>query len=152
MLILQDDEPLLENADPHYSTTWLTNVPPGIIFNYMVDNKNAALDSVLLALADPTRRALLKSLMNRERTVTELAEPHDMTLAAVSKHLMVLERAHLVVKRKEGRIQHCRLNPKPLRSVAHLLLEYKAFWESQFDALEQFMKETHVKGKSDAED
>jgi DNA-binding transcriptional ArsR family regulator len=117
----------------------------------MVDNKSAALDAVLAALADPTRRAILKSLMRRERTVSELAEPHAMSLAAVSKHLMVLEQSGLVVKRREGRIQHCRLNPKPLRTVAHLLLEYKTFWENQFDALEQFMRETHSKGMSDAE-
>jgi DNA-binding transcriptional ArsR family regulator len=118
----------------------------------MVENKSASLDAVLMALADPTRRAILKSLARGERTVSEIAEPHKMTLAGVSKHLMVLERAKLVVKRREGRIQHCRLNPKPLRNVASLLLEYKAFWESRLDALEGLMRETHPKGNSDAQE
>ncbi len=112
----------------------------------MVDNKADSLDTVLMALADPTRRAILKQLSRREYTVNEIAEPYDISLAGVSKHIQVLEKAKLVVKRKEGRIQHCRLNPQPLGGVAKLLLEYKRFWENQFDALEKYLHETQSKG------
>lgn len=99
-----------------------------------------------MALADPTRRAILKQLARRESTVNEIAGPHDISLAGVSKHIQVLEKAKLVLKRKEGRIQHCRLNPQPLGSVAKLLLEYKRFWESRFDELEKYLHETLPKG------
>lgn len=112
----------------------------------MVDNKTDSLDAVLMALADPTRRAILKQLARRESTVNEIAEPYAITLAGVSKHIQVLEKAKLVVKRKEGRIQHCRLNPQPLGAVAKLLLEYKRFWEDRFDALEKYLQETQPKG------
>jgi DNA-binding transcriptional ArsR family regulator len=112
----------------------------------MVDNKADTLDAVLMALADPTRRAILKQLSRRESTVNEIAEPYGITLAGVSKHIQVLEKAKLVVKRKEGRIQHCRLNPQPLGAVARLLLEYKRFWESRFDELEKYLHETQPKG------
>ena len=118
----------------------------GFIFNRMVDNKAASLDAVLMALADSTRRAILKQLARRESTVNEIAKPHAITLAGVSKHLKVLEKERLVVKRKDGRIQHCRINPQPLGAVARLLIEYKQFWENQFDALEQYLKETQPKG------
>jgi DNA-binding transcriptional ArsR family regulator len=111
----------------------------------MVDNKSDSLDAVLMALADPTRRAILKQLSRHESTVNEIAEPHGITLAGVSKHIKVLERAKLVVKRKDGRIQHCRLNPQPLGAVARLLIEYKQFWENRFDALEKYLHETHSK-------
>lgn len=111
----------------------------------MVDNKADSLDTVLMALADPTRRAILKQLSRRESTVNEIAKPYGISLAGVSKHIKVLERAKLVVKHKDGvdgRIQHCRLNPQPLGAVAKLLMEYKRFWENQFDALEKYLKET----------
>ncbi|MEO6097846.1 MAG: metalloregulator ArsR/SmtB family transcription factor [Fibrobacteria bacterium] len=101
-----------------------------------------------MALADPTRRAILKQLSLRESTVNEIAKPYDISLAGVSKHIQVLEKARLVVKRREGRIQHCRLNPKPLGAVANLLIEYKHFWENQLDALEKFLQETEA-NKSD---
>lgn len=111
----------------------------------MVDNKADSLDMVLMALADPTRRAILKQLARKERTVNEIAKPYGISLAGVSKHIKVLEKAKLVVKHKDGkdgRIQHCRLNPQPLGAVARLLIEYKQFWESQFDALEKYLHET----------
>lgn len=111
----------------------------------MVDNKAGSLDAVLMALADPTRRSILKQLSRKESTVNEIAKPYGISLAGVSKHIKVLEKARLVVKYKDGadgRIQHCRLNPQPLGAVARLLLEYKRFWESQFDALEKYLHET----------
>jgi DNA-binding transcriptional ArsR family regulator len=113
----------------------------------MVDYKADSLDTVLMALADPTRRSILKRLARGESTVNEIAEPYGITLAGVSKHIQVLEKAKLVIKRKEGRVQHCRLNPQPLGAVAKLLIEYKQFWESQFDALEKYLHETQAKGK-----
>jgi DNA-binding transcriptional ArsR family regulator len=111
----------------------------------MVDDKADSLDAVLMALADPTRRAILKQLSRRESTVNEIAKPYGISLAGVSKHIKVLEKARLVIKHKDGkdgRIQHCRLNPQPLGAVAKLLIEYKQFWESQFDALEKYLHET----------
>lgn len=110
-----------------------------------IEDKSDTLDTVLMALADPTRRAILKQLSHRESTVNEIAKPYGISLAGVSKHIQVLEKAHLVIKRKDGRIQHCRLNPQPLGAVASLLIEYKRFWENQFDALEKFLHETEAK-------
>lgn len=113
--------------------------------DYKVVNKSDSLDAVLMALADPTRRAILKQLSRRESTVNEIAKPYGISLAGVSKHIKVLEKARLVVKHKDGkdgRIQHCRLNPQPLGAVATLLIEYKRFWETRFDALEKYLHET----------
>jgi DNA-binding transcriptional ArsR family regulator len=115
------------------------------------ENTSDALDAVLMALADPTRRAILKQLSRRESTVNEIAKPYDISLAGVSKHIQVLEKARLVLKRKEGRVQHCRLNPQPLGAVARQLIEYKHFWENQFDALERFLHETEANASNNSD-
>ena len=99
------------------------------------------LDSTLHALADSTRRDILMRLADEERSVNEIAEPYDISLAAVSKHLKVLERANLVVRRKEGRKYLCRMNYEPLVEVSELIKTYRKFWDARFDELEQFLEE-----------
>jgi DNA-binding transcriptional ArsR family regulator len=91
---------------------------------------------VFAAMADPTRRAILERLAGGgEATVGELAEPFEMSLAAVSKHVQVLSRAGLVSQRREGRQRHCRLEPEPLRAADAFLARYRPFWEARLDAL-----------------
>jgi len=93
------------------------------------------LSSVLSALADPTRRGMLARLAGGEATVTELAEPYDMSMAAISKHLKVLERAGLVERGQSGQFRPRRLNPEPLKAVDAWLAEYRQFWEQRLDRL-----------------
>lgn len=97
------------------------------------------LDSTLYALSDSTRRSILSRLAQKEYSVNEIAEPYDMSLAAVSKHLKVLENADLIIKRKDGRSYKCRMNYEPLKEVEELILEYRQFWEARFDELENFI-------------
>jgi DNA-binding transcriptional ArsR family regulator len=87
------------------------------------------LNETFAALADPTRRAILARLMGGTATVTELAEPFQMTLPAVSKHLKVLERAGLITRGREAQWRPCRLEADPLREVADWLDSYRRFWE-----------------------
>jgi DNA-binding transcriptional ArsR family regulator len=106
------------------------------IFNHMVNNNTDQLDRVFHALSDSTRRKILTDLAKRERSVSELAAPHDQTLAGISKHLKVLESAELVRKIKEGRVITCHANLTPLSEVYATLEELGAFWRSRLDALE----------------
>jgi DNA-binding transcriptional ArsR family regulator len=102
------------------------------------------LDSTLAALADPTRRAILARLMAGEATVTELAEPFDMTLPAVSKHLKVLERAGLITRGREAQWRPCRLEADPLKEVADWLEGYRRFWErsqERYQRLDDHLRE-----------
>ena len=101
--------------------------------------RSAQLDSIFSALADPTRRSILERLAQGEASVMELAEPHDMSLPAVSKHLRVLEEADLVVREREGRLHLMSLNSKPMKDAAAWLERYRAFWEGKFDALERVL-------------
>jgi len=99
------------------------------------------LDGVFRALADPTRRAIVHRLADRERTVTEIAEPFAMSLAAVSKHLKVLEAAGLLKRTVEGRTHTCRLDPAPLSQAREWLEFYERFWTDRLDALERALTE-----------
>ena len=98
------------------------------------------LDLTLAALADPTRRAILARLAAGEATVTELAEPFDMSLPAVSRHLKVLERAGLITRGREAQWRPCRLEPEPLREVNDWLEQYRRFWDESFDRLDEYLK------------
>ncbi len=111
----------------------------------MVDHQSPTLDLAFGALSDPTRRAILFQIGKKESTITELAEPHDMTIAAVSKHLIVLERAGLIIKSKEGRSFRCRLNPAPFKDVAEILEHLGAFWSDRLDTLETYFKNKNAK-------
>jgi DNA-binding transcriptional ArsR family regulator len=98
-----------------------------------------ALSTTLAALADPTRRAILARLSQSEASVNELAEPFDMTLAAVSKHIKVLEAAGLVTRGRQAQWRPCRLEAAPLREVASLVEFYRKFWEQNLDQLDAYL-------------
>jgi DNA-binding transcriptional ArsR family regulator len=99
------------------------------------------------ALADPTRRAILARLASGEASVTELAEPFDMSLPAISKHLKVLERAGLIVRGREAQWRPCRLEARPLKGASDWLERYRIFWEQSFERLEGYLKELQGKEK-----
>ncbi len=99
------------------------------------------LDSVFGSLADPTRRDILKRVARCELTVGEIAYPYDMSLAAVSKHLKILEKAKLVIKRRRGKQQFVRATPKTLADAEEYLEQYRQMWEDRLDALEDYLKE-----------
>jgi DNA-binding transcriptional ArsR family regulator len=106
----------------------------------MVIQRSASLDDVFHALADPTRRAMLKSLSAGPRNIRELAEPFSMSFVAASKHVRVLESAGLLRRRIEGRSHYLRLNPKPLAGAHEWLGFYERFWTERLDALEALLK------------
>ena len=107
------------------------------------------LSTTFSALADPTRRAILARLVSGEASVTELAEPFDMSLPAVSKHLKVLARAGLVARRREAQWRPCRLEAGPLKEAADWLEDYRQFWEHSFDRLEGYLRELQAEEKKD---
>ncbi len=113
----------------------------------MVKRHSDTLDAVFSALGDPTRRTILKQLAERESLVTELADPHDMSLPAISKHLRVLEEAGLIVRTKDGRLRRCSLNSGPLKDAADWLDKYRRFWETKFDALDKVLTGSKKKQK-----
>ncbi len=99
------------------------------------------LSTTFAALADPTRRAILARLATGEASVTELAEPFDISLPAVSKHLKVLERAGLIARGREAQWRPCRLEAAPLKGVADWVETYRAVWEERFDRLDAYLRE-----------
>lgn len=98
------------------------------------------LDLVFHALADGTRRAILREIATREKTVSEIAEPYAMSLAAVSKHLKVLERAELITRDKRGSFQFIRTNAAPMKQAQKWLSYYEQFWTDQLDRMEAAFK------------
>lgn len=106
-----------------------------------------SLSATLAALADPTRRAILAQLAQGEATVTELAEPFEMSLPAISKHLKVLERAQLITRSRDAQWRPCHLNPEPLKDVAVWLEHYRQFWEHSFDRLDDYLQELQATEK-----
>lgn len=113
----------------------------------MVKYSQEALDRTFSALSDPTRRAILRRLASRNRTVTELAEPFEISMAAVSKHLRVLEKAGLVIQEREGRNRRCRLSARPLKDAAGWIGSYRRFWEESLDRLDDYLHELQQKEK-----
>ena len=108
---------------------------------YYSSGQNADLDGVFHALSDPTRRAILERLAEEgDLMVTRLAEPFDISLPAVSKHLRVLEKAGLLVQDRDGRIRRCVLVADPLQAAANWIDRYSHFWEVQFDALADYLE------------
>jgi len=103
------------------------------------------LSATFAALADPTRRAILARLASGETSVMQLAEPFDMSLPAVSKHLKVLERAGLIERGREAQWRPCRLQANPLKGVADWVEHYRRFWEESLDKLESYLKELQRK-------
>ena len=104
-----------------------------------------ALSATFSALADPTRRAILARLVSGERSVSELAEPFDMSMPAVSKHLRVLERAGLIARRRDAQWRHCRIEAAPLKEVAEWMERYRDIWERRLDRLDAYLEELQAR-------
>jgi len=108
----------------------------------MVEHSHGALDAAYGALSSDVRRAIVQQLVERERRVTDLARPFDVSLQAVSKHIRVLEAAGLVSRRVDGRTHWLSLNPAPLSAAAEWIATTRAFWERRLDALERVLAES----------
>src|SRR5690349_19731591 len=106
------------------------------------------LSTTFAALADPTRRAILARLLTGECSVTELAQPFDMSMPAVSKHLRVLERAGLIARRREAQFRHCRIEPGPLKDVAQWMERYREVWEGRLDRLDAYLQQMNTTNKN----
>jgi DNA-binding transcriptional ArsR family regulator len=113
----------------------------------MVEYHSKQLDRTFSALADPTRRRILAQLAQGEECVTDLAKPHAMSLAAVSKHLIVLEKAGLVKRRRQGRVHALALEAKPMREAQEWINRYRKFWEGNLDQFEKYLDELQAKEK-----
>jgi DNA-binding transcriptional ArsR family regulator len=112
------------------------------LFNLLVQYMPADhLSATFAALADPTRRAILARLASTDCSVTELAEPFDMSLPAVSKHLRVLERAGLIARRREAQRRPCRIEAAPLREAADWMEHYRDIWEGRLDRLDTYLEQ-----------
>ena len=109
------------------------------------------LSATFAALADPTRRAILAHLAKGEASVTELAKPFDMSLPAISKHLKVLERAGLITRGREAQWRPCQLNTDALKDVDDWLEQYRQFWESSFDRLDDYLQELQTQEKENGQ-
>lgn len=108
------------------------------------------LTATFAALADPTRRAILARLAAGEASVTELAQPFDMSLPAVSKHLKVLETAGLITRGREAQWRPCRLDTAPLEEIDHWMRQYRRLWEQRFDRLDTYLQTLKTKEKKNA--
>ena len=107
---------------------------------------NDAISNTFSALADPTRRAILARLALGETSVTELAEPFEMSMPAVSKHLRVLEKAGLVERSRHAQFRPVKLRPEPLRQAWGWIEQYREFWEESFDRLDAYLKRLQAEG------
>ena len=108
------------------------------------------LSATFAALADPTRRAILARLASGEASVTELAEPFDMSLPAISKHLKVLETAGLVARSRDAQWRPCRLDAGPLKEIADWVEHYRQFFEESFDRLDAYLRDLQKKERKHA--
>jgi DNA-binding transcriptional ArsR family regulator len=112
-----------------------------------MDNLSSSLDLVFGALADSTRRAILKRLGEGEASIGELAQPFDMALPSLMKHVRVLEAVGLVESQKSGRVRTCRLKPAAMTGAESWLVEQRAVWEARLDRLEVYMKAIEKKSR-----
>lgn len=110
------------------------------------------LSTTFAALADPTRRAILARLSAGETSVTDLAEPFDMSLPAITKHLKVLERAGLISRSRDAQWRPCRLEAKPLEAASDWVEQYRKFWEDSMDRLEEYLTELQKREKKTNKD
>ena len=106
----------------------------------MVKSNAARLDSVFHALSDRTRRSILRDVANGEKTAGEVARPYALTLAAVSKHLKVLEEAELIARERRGSFHLVRLNAERLRDAEEWIAYYERFWTTRLDAMAEFLE------------
>src|SRR6266550_8283648 len=105
------------------------------------------LSETFAALANPTRRAILARLAQGEANVNELAEPFDLTLPAISKHLKVLERAGLIVRTQRAQFRPCSLDPRPLAEISTWAEQYRPVWEARFDRLDHYIRDLKQRGR-----
>ena len=117
----------------------------------MVEFQSAQLDSIFHALGDPTRRRMLRELAQGERTVTQLADPFAISLAAASKHIKALEKAKLIRREVRGRTHVCRLDPGPLAAAHDWLSFYQHFWTGRLDVLERLLRDEDARAGPRAE-
>ena len=110
----------------------------------MMDDR---LTTTFAALADPTRRAILARLLSGECSVGELAEPFEISMPAVSKHLRVLERAGLITQRRDAQWRRCRIDAGPLKEVSDWTERYRRIWEERLDRLDEYVQQLHSKEK-----
>jgi DNA-binding transcriptional ArsR family regulator len=110
-----------------------------------------ALSDTFAALADPTRRAILADLTTGTKTVTELAEPFEVTMPAITKHLKVLEKAGLVERSRVAQYRPCTLDPQPLKELDQWLEKYRQFFEESFERLDDYLKQLQAKEEHDDE-
>ena len=119
----------------HYSTKWLTIT----IFAPNHTHIMTDLDATFAALADPTRRAILSMLLEDDMAVTDVAEPFNVSLAAISKHLIILQKAGLISQEKRGRVKWCKLEPDALRGASAWMQSFGQFEPVNLDAFEAFL-------------
>lgn len=100
----------------------------------------STLDSIFSSLADPTRRDILLRVSNAELTVSEIAQPYDMSLAAISKHLKTLEKAKLIIKRRRGKEQFVSMNAAGLTDAGNYLEQYRQLWEQRLETLDEYLR------------
>jgi DNA-binding transcriptional ArsR family regulator len=110
-----------------------------------VPAESPQLDRIFHALSDTTRRSILRDIARKEMAVGEIAQPYRMSLAAVSKHLKVLERADLIAREKRGSFQFVRTNPMPMKQAHHWLSYYERFWNEHLNQFEQYFKDKKQK-------
>lgn len=110
------------------------------------------LSATFAALADPTRRGILARLSKGEASVTELAQPFDMTMPAITKHLKVLEKAGLITRGREKQWRPCKLAATPLRDVSDWVERYRRHWEESFDRLDDYLKELQKERKDESDE
>jgi DNA-binding transcriptional ArsR family regulator len=106
------------------------------------------LNNIFSSLADPTRRDILRRVAGTELTVSEVAQPYDLSLAAVSKHLKILEQARLIIKRRQGKQQYVSLSPPAFANAAEYLEWYRRLWEERYDSLEAYLNKEQQDGRS----
>jgi DNA-binding transcriptional ArsR family regulator len=106
----------------------------------MVKSEASRLDSIFHALSDSTRRSILRDVAKREKTVSQIAKPYKVSLAAVSKHLSVLRAAGLITREKRGSFQIVRLNARPMKDAERWLVYYERFWNRRLDALQDLLE------------
>ncbi len=110
------------------------------------------LNATFAALADPTRRAILVRLAAGESSVTEIAEPFDMSLPAITKHLKVLERAGLITRSRDAQWRPCKLQAKPLQQAASWVDQYRKFWEDSLDRFEDYLSDLQTRDRPKEKD
>ncbi len=116
-----------------------------MVYNVMSPDR---LSATFAALADPTRRAILARLALGETSVSELAEPFDVSLPAISKHLKVLERAGLIARGRKAQWRPCRIEPRALKAIDAWLERYRRFWDERFDRLDDYLQKLQAKEKT----